>query len=56
MLFRSSAYKLPEESGKLLIVPGRGNRKFLLPVYDLGIGKEDDPPAVATGKVEETTK
>lgn len=53
---RYSAYKLPEESGKLLIVPGRGNNKYLLPVYDLGIGKEDDPPAAATGKVEETTK
>ncbi len=51
-LQRYPAYKLPEESGKLLIVPGRGNRKYLLPVYDLGLGKKDDPPAVATGKEE----
>ena len=51
-LQRYPAYKLPEESGKLLIVPGRGNLKYLLPVYDLGLGKKDDPPAVATGKGE----
>ena len=53
---RYPAYKLPEESGKLLIVPGRDNNKYLLPVYDLGLGKEDDPPAVATGKSEENKK
>ena len=46
------SYPLPAESGKLLIVPGRGNRKYLLPVYDLGLGREGDPPAVATGENE----
>ncbi|MPM97491.1 hypothetical protein SDC9_144664 [bioreactor metagenome] len=50
---RYPAYRLPEESGKLLIIPGVGNRKYLLPVYDLGIGKKDDPPAAATGNGEE---
>lgn len=46
------AYKLPAESGRLLIVPGRDNRKYLLPVYDLGLGKKGDSPAVATGEGE----
>ena len=49
---RYRSYQLPAESGKLLIVPGRGNRKYLLPVYDLGLSKEGDPPAVATGEGE----
>lgn len=51
-LQRYPAYSLPEEAGKLLILPGRGNSKYLLPIYDFGLGKKDDPPAVATGEGE----
>ncbi len=51
---RYPAYQLPDESRKLLIIPGVGNRKYLQPVYDLGIGRENDPPAAGTESVEET--
>ncbi|MDR0933382.1 MAG: outer membrane protein assembly factor BamD [Victivallales bacterium] len=47
-LQRYRAYQLPEESGKLLIVPGRNNRKYLLPIYDLGIKPKNVPVETAT--------
>ncbi|MDD3153684.1 MAG: outer membrane protein assembly factor BamD [Victivallaceae bacterium] len=35
---RYEAFRLPEEERKLLVSPDESNGKYLLPVYDLGIG------------------